>query len=53
MAQPYLFWIRDPMVHTELVIDERQRVLIEKFNNELSGPLWNLRNKSADTALNP
>jgi hypothetical protein len=46
-AQPYLFLIRDPVVHDNLGLNAQQREAIDLLNDELDGPLWSMRNKSA------
>lgn len=46
-AQPYLFLIRDPLVHDDLGLNTQQREVIGALHDELDGPLWSMRNKSA------
>ena len=45
-AQPYLFLIRDPIVHDDLKLNAGQRQAVAATNDELDGPLWSMRNKS-------
>ena len=47
VAQPYLFLIRDPIVHDDLKLNAAQREAVATMNDELDGPLWSMRNKSA------
>lgn len=47
IERPYLFLIRDPVVHGELKLSARQREAIDALNQELDGPLWSMRNQSA------
>jgi hypothetical protein len=47
VAQPYLFLIRDPLVHDELGLSAGQRQAIRAFNDQWDGPFWSMRNKSA------
>jgi hypothetical protein len=45
--KPYLFLIRDPIVHDELVLTAQQRIAINALNDQLDADLWSMRNKSA------
>lgn len=47
VARPYLFLIRDPLVHDDLKLNAEQRQIVAALNDELDGPLWSMRNKSA------
>lgn len=46
-AEPYLFLIRDPVVHEELELTDQQRQEIGELNDQLDVQLWSMRNKSA------
>ncbi|NUQ62174.1 MAG: hypothetical protein HUU20_06785 [Pirellulales bacterium] len=46
--EPYLFLIRDPIVHDDLGLNARQRQTVRALNDELDGPLWAMRNQSAE-----
>ncbi len=46
--QPYLFLIRDPVVHSDLNVDSKQKEAIRKLSDELDVGLWSMRNKSSD-----
>jgi hypothetical protein len=46
--QPYLFLIRDPLVHDDLGLNARQRQALDALNEELDAALWSMRNKSAE-----
>ena len=45
--KPYLFLIRDPIVHSDLQLNSRQRDEIGALNDALDVSLWSMRNKSA------
>jgi hypothetical protein len=47
VAQPYLFLIRDPLVHDDLGLNTRQRQAADALNDELDRELWAMRNKTA------
>jgi hypothetical protein len=47
VAQPYLFLIRDPVVHDDLGLTTRQSQAVYTLNDELDDELWSMRNKSA------
>jgi hypothetical protein len=46
-AEPYLFLIRDPVVHEELRLSAEKRRAVAVLNDELDGPLWSMRNRPA------
>ncbi len=46
-TEPYLFLIRDPLVHEELRLSAEKRRAVALLNDELDGPLWAMRNKPA------
>ena len=48
VSNPYLFLIRDPVVHSELRLAEKQKTAITRLTDELDGPLWLLRDVSPE-----
>jgi hypothetical protein len=48
LAQPYLFLIRDPLVHDDLGLNAQQRQAVDALNEKLDDALWSMRNKSAE-----
>jgi peroxiredoxin len=49
-AEPYLFLIRDPLVHRELRLTAAQRRAVASLNDRLDGPLWTTRNRQSEEA---
>ncbi|NLX97630.1 MAG: hypothetical protein GXY83_15790 [Rhodopirellula sp.] len=47
IEQPYLFLVRDPLVYRDLKLNALQREAVDSLNQELDGPLWSMRNRSA------
>jgi peroxiredoxin len=43
--QPFLFLIRDPVVHNDLRLNARQREAIQALSEELDPVMWSMRNK--------
>jgi hypothetical protein len=43
--QPYLFLVRDPVVHRDLKLDERQLRAVRALNDETDAAMWSMRNK--------
>jgi hypothetical protein len=48
VAKPYLFLVRDPLVHDDLRLNAEQRRAIASLNDQLDSDLWSMRNKSAE-----
>jgi hypothetical protein len=48
VGEPYLFLIRDPLVHDELQLTARQRQAVTALNDELDAPFWSMRNKGVE-----
>jgi hypothetical protein len=45
LDHPYLFLIKDPVVHQELGLDPQQRKALSELNDELDAVLWSTRNQ--------
>lgn len=45
--QPYLFLVRDPVVHADLQLSAEQQQQLTAVNDQMDMPMWSMRNKSA------
>lgn len=43
--QPFLFLVRDPMVHEDLELTEEQQAQVNQLNDRIDPLMWTLRNK--------
>ena len=46
--KPYLFLIRDPVVHADLKLSPEQQTAVDQLNDQLDVDLWAMRNKSPE-----
>ena len=46
--QPYLFLVRDPVVHQDLKLTEQQRRGVMELNDKLDAAMWSMRNKTPE-----
>ncbi len=44
-SEPYLFLLRDPLVHTELKLTKEQKVRLQTSNDQLDDSLWPMWNQ--------
>lgn len=49
--QPFLFLVRDPVVHREANLTEEQLVKLKALNDRVDLDLWSMRNKSAEQMI--
>ena len=49
MPNPYLLLLREPAVHDDLALSDRQRQTLFSVNDKLDGPLLALRNRPPET----
>jgi len=50
LADPYLVLIRDPLVHSELRLNDQQRSAVRALTDELDRSIWPLRNQGGEKA---
>lgn len=50
LADPYLVLIRDPLVHSELRLNDQQRSAVRALTDELDKSIWPLRNQGGEKA---
>ncbi|MCH2200486.1 MAG: hypothetical protein MK102_00840 [Fuerstiella sp.] len=44
-SEPYLFLLRDPVVHAQLTLTTKQKSRLQAINDQLDGLLWPMRNQ--------
>jgi len=47
--QPYLFLVRDPVVHADLQLSTADLQELNAFNDQIDMEMWSMRNKGPDT----